>query len=64
MATAPVAQEGQAAPAQVRLDRAGAGKERPSGRRPDRRRPRAERPEDTDDALELAPSRGRLDVVA
>ena len=64
MATAPVTKEGQAPPAQVRLDRAGAGKERPSGRRPDRRRPRAERSEDSHDALELAPPRGHLDVVA
>jgi len=61
MATAPVTQEGQAPAAP---ERAGAGRERASGRRPDRRRPRAERPEDTDDALEFAPPRGRLDVVA
>ena len=61
MATAPVTKEGQAPAAP---ERAGTGRERASGRRPDRRRPRAERPEDTDDALEFAPPRGRLDVVA
>jgi len=60
MATAPVAKDGPTAA----VERAGSGGERARGRRPERRRPRTERSEDTDDALELAPPRGRLDIVA
>ena len=60
MATEPVTKDGHAAA----VERAGSGGDRARGRRPERRRPRAERPEDTDDALELTPPRGRLDVVA
>ena len=60
MAAAPLVKEGHAAA----VDRAGTEGDRARGRRSDRRRPSAERSEDSHDALELAPPRGRLDVVA
>jgi len=60
MATAPVAKDGHASA----VERAGTGGDRSRGRRPGAKRAEDTRAEETDDALELAPPRGRLDIVA